>query len=37
MIEVKHVSKRFGKKQILNNISCTIEKGIYGLLGPNGA
>lgn len=37
MIEVKHVSKRFGKKQVLNNISCTIEKGIYGLLGPNGA
>ncbi len=37
MIELKNVSKKFGKKQILKNIDCEINHGIYGLLGPNGA
>ncbi|MCM1245757.1 MAG: ATP-binding cassette domain-containing protein [Roseburia sp.] len=37
MIEIKKVSKRFGKKEVLRDISCVIEKGVYGLLGPNGA
>lgn len=37
MIEINHVSKRFGRKQILKNIHVTIDDGIYGLLGPNGA
>ncbi|MCD8127535.1 MAG: ATP-binding cassette domain-containing protein [Clostridiales bacterium] len=37
MIEVKGLSKRFKKKQVLNNITLSLEHGIYGLLGPNGA
>nr|MBP3599118.1 ATP-binding cassette domain-containing protein [Eubacterium sp.] len=37
MIELKNVSKKFGKKPILKNIDCEIDQGIYGLLGPNGA
>lgn len=38
MIQVKNVSKSFGKKVILNNVSLNIEKGqIYGLIGPSGA
>lgn len=36
-IEVKNVSYQAGDKQILNDISLTIEEGkIYGLLGKNG-
>lgn len=37
MIEINHVSKRFGRKQILKDIHVTIDDGIYGLLGPKGA
>lgn len=37
MIEMNHVKKKFGKKEILKDISCTIDNGVYGLLGPNGA
>ncbi|MCH4009112.1 ABC transporter ATP-binding protein [Companilactobacillus sp.] len=38
VIEVKNVSKSFGKKQILNNISFSVPKGqIIALLGENGA
>ena len=38
MIEVKHLSKRYGDFLAVDDISFTIEKGkIYGLLGPNGA
>lgn len=38
MLEIKEVSKYFGKKKVLNNISIDINKGdIFGLLGPNGA
>lgn len=38
LIEIKNVSKSYGKKQALNNINITIEPGkIYGLLGPNGS
>lgn len=36
MIRIEHVSKKFGKKVVLNNISCQLKKGVYGLLGPNG-
>ena len=37
MLELKGVSKKFRKKQVLNNIDFKFEKGIYGRLGPNGA
>ncbi len=38
MIEVKKVYKRFGKQEVLNNISLTVEQGErFGLIGPNGA
>jgi len=36
-IVIDNVSKRFGKKQALSNISLTLTPGIYGLLGQNGA
>lgn len=38
MIEVKNVTKKYGKVVAVDNISFTIEDGeIIGLLGPNGA
>lgn len=37
MIELMHVTKKFGKKMVLSDISAEIDHGIYGLLGPNGA
>lgn len=38
MIEVKHLTKRYGKHTAVDDISFTVEDGcIYGLLGPNGA
>lgn len=38
ILEVKHLSKSFGKKQILHDISFSVNPGeIYGFLGPNGA
>ena len=38
LIECKHVSKSFGEKVALDNVSIDIPKGkIFGLLGPNGA
>lgn len=38
MIEVKNITKRYGKAIAVENISFTIEDGeIVGLLGPNGA
>ena len=38
MIEVKHLTKRYGSTCAVSDLSFTIEKGrIYGFLGPNGA
>lgn len=38
MIEVKHLTKRYGSHCAVSDLSFTIEKGqIYGFLGPNGA
>lgn len=38
MIEVKNISKSFGKIKAVNNLSFEIKKGeIFGFLGPNGA
>lgn len=36
-IVIKNISKKYGKKLILDDISLVIKPGIYGLLGPNGA
>lgn len=35
MLEIEDLSKSFGKKEILHNISCNLGNGVYGLLGPN--
>lgn len=38
MIEVKHLTKRYGSHTAVSDLSFTIEKGqTYGFLGPNGA
>jgi ABC-2 type transport system ATP-binding protein len=38
VLELSHVSKRIGKRLIIDDISMTVEPGeIYGFLGPNGA
>lgn len=37
MLEIKNLSKSFGKKTALDNISIGFGEGIYGLLGPNGS
>lgn len=36
-IEIKNLSKRYGKKQALQNVSLSIQNGMFGLLGRNGA
>lgn len=37
-IEVKNVFKKFGKQEVLKNVSFSIEEGErFGLIGPNGA
>lgn len=37
MLEMKSVTKKYGKKVALKNISLALTPGVYGLLGPNGA
>lgn len=37
MLKIEHLSKSFGKKQVLTDISYEFQNGVYGLLGPNGA
>ncbi len=34
---LENISKHYGEKLALDNLSITFEDGIYGLLGPNGA
>ena len=36
-IQIENVSKKYGKKTVLKNINLNIIKGIFGLLGSNGA
>lgn len=36
-IEIRDLSKNFGKKQALNHVNLEIGPGMFGLLGPNGA
>lgn len=38
LLEIKDLTKRYGKKTALNNVNLVVEKGhIIGLLGPNGS
>ncbi len=38
MIKVEHLVKRYGKRNVVDDLSFTVEKGqIVGFLGPNGA
>ena len=38
ILEVQHISKKYGKQKVLNDISFHVKKGeIIGFLGPNGA
>ncbi|MEA2066908.1 MAG: ATP-binding cassette domain-containing protein [Thermotogota bacterium] len=38
MIRIEELSKRFGSKTVLNNISLNIKEGeIFAFVGPNGA
>ena len=38
ILEIKNVSKYYGKTKVVDNISFDVKKGeIFGFLGPNGA
>lgn len=38
IIEIKNLTKYYGKFKALNNVNLTVEKGeVYGFIGPNGA
>ena len=38
ILQAVHVTKSYGKKEVLHDVSLTIEPGvIYGLIGRNGA
>ena len=37
MIELKHLTKKFGDFTAVDDLSLTIDTGFFGLLGPNGA
>lgn len=36
-LEINKLTKSYGNKNANNNITLTLENGVYGLLGPNGA
>lgn len=36
-LKLEHISKNYGEKRALDDVSIVLEPGIYGLLGPNGA
>lgn len=36
-IEIKDLTKIYGSNKAVNNISLTLNEGIYGILGPNGS
>ena len=38
MIEIRHLTKKYGSHVAVSDLNLTLEKGkIYGFLGPNGA
>ncbi|MBF8983712.1 ABC transporter ATP-binding protein [Lutibacter sp. B2] len=36
-LEIKNLTKTYGRKKANDHITVTLENGVYGLLGPNGA
>lgn len=36
-LEIKKLTKKYGKKTVLDNIDLSLENGVYGILGANGA
>lgn len=36
-LEIKGLTKKYGKKTVLDNIELSLENGVYGILGANGA
>ena len=36
-LKVENISKKFGRKVVLEDMSFSLENGVYGLLGENGA
>lgn len=38
MVKIENITKRFGSKTVVNNVSLSVQQGeLFGLLGPNGA
>lgn len=37
LIDVRNINKFYGKTQVLNDVSISLQPGVTGLLGPNGA
>ena len=38
VIEIEHISKRYGKTEALHDVSFTVQRGeLFGLIGPDGA
>jgi ABC-type uncharacterized transport system ATPase subunit len=37
IIEVEHLAKRYGSKVAVDDVSFTVDGGVFGILGPNGA
>ena len=36
-LEIKKLTKKYGKNTVLDNIDLSLENGVYGILGANGA
>ncbi len=36
-LNINHLSKQFGNKEVIRDINCSLSNGVYGLLGINGA
>ncbi|MCQ2460383.1 MAG: ATP-binding cassette domain-containing protein, partial [Ruminococcus sp.] len=37
MLVTKNLTKKYGEHTVLDNVSLTLDKGVYGILGANGA